>query len=234
MIQILVIEDDPLIRETLEYSLKGAGFDVSTAETGMQGLEKLKDSEEPDLILLDLLLPEMDGFEVCREIRKIDENVPIIMITALEDQHSKLKGFSVGADDYITKPFSIEELIARIRANLKRTLKKTTTESSYIETGDIKLDLTRHTVEVNGKEVRLRLKEFQLLTVLASKPGVLFTRQDLAERVWGYEFYSSSRTIDVHIRRIRNKIEEHSRFSYIHTVHGLGYKFQAEEKALCE
>ncbi len=232
MAQILVIEDDPLIRETLEYSLKGAGFNVTTAENGVQGLEAVK-GNNPDLILLDLLLPEIDGFEVSKKIRVFDENVPIIMITALEDQRSKLKGFSAGADDYITKPFSIEELVARINANLKRTLKKQD-KSPVIEIGDIRLDLTKHTTEVNGKQVHLRLKEFQLLTVLASEPGVLFTRQDLAERVWGYEFYASSRTIDVHIRRIRNNIEEHSDFSYIQTVHGLGYKFQAEEKALCE
>lgn len=229
MAQILVIEDDPLIRETVEYSLKGAGFSVVTAEDGIQGISKVTDNT-PDLILLDLLLPGMDGFEVCRKIREFDENVPIIMITALEDQRSKLKGFGVGADDYITKPFSIEELVARIRANLKRTLKKDI-KSPMIEIGDVRLDLTKHIIEVGGKEVKLRLKEFQLLTVLASEPGVLFTRQDLAERVWGYEFYASSRTIDVHIRRIRNKIEEHSNFSYIQTVHGLGYKFQAEEKA---
>jgi len=231
MAKILVIEDDPLIRETLQYSLKGAGFDAEVAENGAQGLERVKESE-PDLILLDLLLPEIDGFEVCKQIREVDEDVPIIMITALEDQRSKLKGFSVGADDYITKPFSIEELLARIRANLKRTLK--TTKSPVIEIGDIKIDPTKHMVQVNGKEIHLRLKEFQLLTVLASKPGVLYTRQDLAERVWGYEFYASSRTIDVHVRRIRNKIEENSSFSYIQTIHGLGYKFQAEEKALCE
>ncbi|MCL6473055.1 MAG: response regulator transcription factor [Firmicutes bacterium] len=232
MAKILIIEDDPLIRETLEYSLRGVGFTVLTAENGSQGLSKVKDGK-PDLILLDLLLPEVDGFEVCRRIREYDEDVSIIMITALEDQRSKLKGFSVGADDYITKPFSVEELVARINANLKRTLKKAN-KSPTIEIGDLKLDLSKHTVEVNGHEVHLRLKEFQLLTVLASEPGVLFTRQDLAERVWGYEFYTSSRTIDVHIRRIRNKIEEHSKFSYIQTVHGLGYKFQAEEKALCE
>lgn len=232
MAKILVIEDDPLIRETLEYSLKGAGFTISAAENGVQGLTKAKESK-PDLVLLDLLMPEMDGFEVSKKIREFDDNVPIIMITALEDQRNKLKGFSVGADDYITKPFSIEELVARINANLKRTLKKVE-KSPITEIGDLKLDLSKHIAEVNGREVRLRLKEFQLLTVLASEPGVLFTRQDLAERVWGYEFYASSRTIDVHIRRIRNKIEEHSKFSYIQTVHGLGYKFQAEGKPLCE
>jgi len=228
MSQILVIEDDPLIRETLEYSLRGAGFDVTTAETGKQGLTDLK-AINPDLVLLDLLLPEIDGFEVCKQIRQFDENVPVIMITALEDQRSKLKGFSVGADDYITKPFSIEELLARIRANLKRTTKNAA-KPSIIEIGDLKLDLKKHAIEVNGKEVHLRVKEFQLLSVLASEPGVLFTRQDLAERVWGYEIYTSSRTIDVHIRRIRNSIEEHSNYTYIRTIHGLGYKFQAEEK----
>ncbi len=232
MAQILVIEDDPLIRETVDYSLRGAGFTVETAEDGIQGIAKMTEST-PDLILLDLLLPGMDGFEVCRKIRELDKNLPIIMITALEDQRSKLKGFGVGADDYITKPFSIEELVARIRANLKRTL-KSDTNSPIVEIGDIKIDLTKHIVEVNAKEVKLRLKEFQLLTVLASEPGVLFTRQDLAERVWGYEFYASSRTIDVHIRRIRNKIEESSDFSYIQTIHGLGYKFQAEEKTSCK
>ncbi|HEY3373705.1 MAG TPA: response regulator transcription factor [Candidatus Aquicultor sp.] len=232
MARILIIEDDPLIRETLEYSLRGAGFDAITAEDGMQGLAIIKEAA-PDLILLDLLMPEIDGFDVCRRVRESDEHVPIIMITALEDQRSKLKGFSVGADDYITKPFSIEELVARIRANLKRTLRDEAAAAA-IEVGDLKLDLTHHTIEVNGRSVHLRLKEFQLLNVLASKPGVLFTRQDLAERIWGYEFYTSSRTIDVHIRRIRNKIEENSRFSYIQTVHGLGYKFQVAEKAQCE
>lgn len=232
MVQILVIEDDPLIRETLEYSLKGAGFKVETAETGLQGLSKMDDTK-PDIVLLDLLLPEIDGFEVCKKIREADENIPVIMITALEDKQSKLKGFNVGADDYITKPFSIEELVARIRANLKRTLKKTN-KSPIIEIGDLKLDLSKHLVNVGNKEIHLRVKEFQLLTVLASEPGVLFTRQDLAERIWGYEFYSSSRTIDVHVRRIRNKIEEYSAFSYIQTVHGLGYKFQVEEKIACE
>ncbi|MBI4734219.1 MAG: response regulator transcription factor [Rubrobacteridae bacterium] len=232
MAQILVIEDDPLIRETLEYSLKGAGFDVSTAENGIDGLVKIKEIK-PDIILLDLLMPEIDGFEVSKRVREFDESIPIIMITALEDQRSKLKGFSAGADDYITKPFSVEELVARIRANLKRTLKKTT-KQSIIEIGDLKLDLTKHTAQANGQDVKLRLKEFQLLTVMASEPGVLFTRQDLSERVCGYEFYASSRTIDVHIRRIRNKIEENSAYNYIQTVHGLGYKFQAEEKAKCE
>lgn len=232
MAHILVIEDDPLIRETLEYSLKGAGFDVVTAENGIEGLAKIKE-DKPDLVLLDLLMPEIDGFEVSKRIRAFDENIPIIMITALEDQRSKLKGFSAGADDYITKPFSIEELVARIRVNLKRTLRKTA-KTSLIEVGDLILDLTKHTVQSKDQDVKLRLKEFQLLTVLASEPGVLFTRQDLAERVWGYEFYASSRTIDVHIRRIRNKIEENSSYNYIQTVHGLGYKFQAEEKAACE
>ncbi|MDI6816899.1 MAG: response regulator transcription factor [Actinomycetota bacterium] len=231
MAQILVIEDDPLIRETLAYSLKGAGFDVATAENGTDGLALLKDSNA-DLVLLDLLLPEIDGFEVCKNIRSFNEDVPVIMITALDDRQSKLKGFSLGADDYITKPFSVEELVARINANLKRTL-KLNNQPTVIELGDIKIDPAKHSVAVDGKEISLRLKEFQLLHVLASKPGALFTRQDLAARVWGQEFYSSSRTIDVHIRRIRNKIEEHSHFSYIQTVHGLGYKFQAEEKIPC-
>jgi DNA-binding response OmpR family regulator len=232
MAQILVIEDDPLIRETLAYSLKGAGYEVTAAENGIEGLAKFKDIN-PDLILLDLLMPEIDGFEVSKRIREFDDNIPIIMITALEDQRSKLKGFSAGADDYITKPFSIEELVARIKANLKRSLKGTS-KASTIEIGDLVLDLTKHTAQANGHEIKLRLKEFQLLSVLASEPGVLFTRQDLAERVWGYEFYASSRTIDVHIRRIRNKIEENSSFNYIQTVHGLGYKFQAMEKTACE
>jgi len=232
MAHILVIEDDPLIRETLEYSLRGAGFTVSAAENGIHGLSKVKENP-PDLVLLDLLLPEIDGFEVCENIRSFNEDIPVIMITALDDRQSKLKGFSLGADDYITKPFSVEELVARINANLKRA-HKLNNQPTIIELGDIKIDPAKHSVAVDGNEISLRLKEFQLLHVLASKPGVLFTRHDLAARVWGHEFYSSSRTIDVHIRRIRNKIEEHSRFSFIQTVHGLGYKFQAEEKIPCE
>ncbi|MBS3908517.1 MAG: response regulator transcription factor, partial [Actinobacteria bacterium] len=220
MAHILVIEDDPLIRETLEYSLRGAGFTVSAAENGIHGLSKVKENP-PDLVLLDLLLPEIDGFEVCENIRSFNEDIPVIMITALDDRQSKLKGFSLGADDYITKPFSVEELVARINANLKRA-HKLNNQPTIIELGDIKIDPAKHSVAVDGNEISLRLKEFQLLHVLASKPGVLFTRHDLAARVWGHEFYSSSRTIDVHIRRIRNKIEEHSRFSFIQTVHGLG------------
>ncbi|RJQ52267.1 MAG: DNA-binding response regulator [Actinobacteria bacterium] len=229
MTKILIVEDDKSLRETLEYNLRAAGFDVLTASDGDKGLTSVK-TEEPDLILLDILLPEMDGFRLCGEIRKTDEDLPIIMVTALSDEQDKLKSFALGADDYITKPFSINELLARVRANLKRAKVRELRESDPIETGDLRIDPERFVVEVAGEPVRLTVKEFQLLTLLASNPESVFERRRLSEKVWGYDFVGSSRTIDSHVWKLRSKIERSSAYRYIHTLVGLGYQFRPEAK----
>ncbi len=228
MAKILIVEDDRSLRETLEYNLRVAGFDVSTAQDGEEGLAAL--GQRPDLILLDLLLPKMDGFKLCAEIRKTDEDLPIIMLTALSDEDNKLKSFELGADDYITKPFSVKELLARVRANLKRAKVRELRDSEAIQVGDLQIDPERFSVKVSGRGVRLTVKEFQLLALLASHPETLFDRRRLSDLVWGYDFVGSSRTIDSHIWKLRAKIEELSAYRYIHTVVGLGYQFKPEAK----
>ncbi|MHB0976182.1 MAG: response regulator transcription factor [Candidatus Aquicultorales bacterium] len=229
MAQILVIEDDPVINKTLEYNLKRAGFTVLTASDGAVGL-RLSQEEKPDLVVLDLMLPEIDGFQLCKEIRSADPMVPVLMVTALEDESDMIKGLNLGADDYITKPFSMAELIARIKANLRRVQAAGVKKSrETLSAGDLTIEPDNYTVKVGTSEIRLRPKEFELLRLMASHPGTLFNRKELAERVWGYGL-SASRTIDVHIKRIRDRIEGVSDYNYIKTVHGVGYRFQAEEK----
>ncbi|MCL5292503.1 MAG: response regulator transcription factor [Actinobacteria bacterium] len=229
MAQILVIEDDPVINKTLEYNLKRAGFSVLTAGDGLVGLNLMQE-EKPDLVLLDLMLPQIDGFQLCKEIRSNDPMVPVLMVTALEDESDMIRGLNLGADDYITKPFSMAELIARIKANLRRVHAAGVKKSrETIKIGDLTIEPDNYLVKVGDIEIRLRPKEFELLRLLASHPGTLFNRKELAERVWGYGF-SASRTIDVHIKRIRDRIESVSNYNYIKTVHGVGYRFLVEEK----
>ncbi len=229
MAKILIIEDDPVINKTLEYNLKRAGYSVITAGDGMSGLKSARD-DKPDLILLDLMLPELDGFQLCKEVRSVNPMIPILMLTALEDESDMIKGLNLGADDYITKPFSMAELIARIKANLRKVQAVDVKKGrEKIEIGDLSIEPDNYTVRVKGVEIRLRPKEFELLRLMAAHPGTLFNRKELAERVWGYGF-SASRTIDVHIKRIRDRIESASDYSYIKTVHGVGYRFQVEEK----
>ncbi len=229
MAKILIIEDDPVINKTLEYNLKRAGYSVITAGDGMSGLKSARD-DKPDLILLDLMLPELDGFQLCKEVRSVNPMIPILMLTALEDESDMIKVLNLGADDYITKPFSMAELIARIKANLRKVQAVDVKKGrEKIEIGDLSIEPDNYTVRVKGVEIRLRPKEFELLRLMAAHPGTLFNRKELAERVWGYGF-SASRTIDVHIKRIRDRIESASDYSYIKTVHGVGYRFQVEEK----
>lgn len=228
MAKILIVEDDRSLRETLEYNLRAAGFEVAAAATGRDGLAAA--AEQPDLILLDLLLPEIDGFELCGEIRKIDQKVPIIMLTALASEEDKLKSFALGADDYVTKPFSMQELLARVRANLKRAKVEEFRKSDAIEIGDLAINPKRFAVRVAGQPVRLAVKEFQLLLLLASNPETVFDRRVLSEQIWGYDFVGSSRTIDSHVWKLRTKIETPSAYRYIHTVVGLGYQFRPEAK----
>lgn len=224
-----MIEDDSTIRETIEYSLKFAGFAVSAAGDGKAGLEQAL-KEKPDLILLDIMLPELDGFEFCKKLKAESENTAVLMLTALDAEADKLKSFSLGADDYIVKPFSMAELLARIRVHLRRAKVNDILVEEPIKFGDVSMDPANYTLEVKERSVDVRPKEYQLLAFLAKNPGSLFTRPQLADKVWGDKYISSSRTIDVHIRRIRNKIERWSAFSFIQTVHSLGYKFELKKK----
>lgn len=227
MHRILIIEDDSTIRETLEYNLRAAGFDVATAADGRDGLEKAL-AGSPHVILLDLLLPRMGGLAVCEELRRRESDSRIIMITALGTDADKVKGLTVGADDYVTKPFNLEELTARIRAQLRRASAET--KPQVFAFGDVRIDALRHELTVGGKAVKVRPKEWQLLVALAAGPGVLFSREQLADLVWGTDFVGSSRTIDVHIRRLREKVETLSAYNFIDTVHGLGYRFELAPK----
>ncbi|MHB1136607.1 MAG: response regulator transcription factor [Coriobacteriia bacterium] len=226
MARILVVEDDPIIRQTVAYALKRAGFETLTSGDGIEGLETAR-AEQPDLILLDLMLPGIDGYRFAEEVRRANTEVAIIMVTALDGERDTVRGLDAGADDYITKPFSMDELLARVRANLRRVRERSVLESDEpITAGDLILEPSQLRVTVGGAPVKLRLKEFQLLLALARNNGQLMSRQRLAREVWGYDFLPSSRTIDVHIRRLRQALEERSAFRYIQTVHGVGYRFE--------
>jgi len=226
MSTIMVVEDDPIIRQTVEYALKRAGFStfsVADGATAVQAAEK----SVPDLVLLDLMLPGMDGYQIAEALRSRDKEMAIIMVTALDTDHDKIRGLDAGADDYITKPFSMEELLARVRANLRRVrARETLSDDRTIEVGDLVIEPRSFRASVAGTPAKLRLKEFQLLLAMATREGQLCTRQLLAEEVWGYDHLASSRTIDVHVRRLRQAIEDPSRYIYIHTVHGMGYRFE--------
>lgn len=228
---ILVVEDDPIIRQTVEYALKRAGFTVRSVATGTDALPAA-DAFSPDLILLDLMLPGMDGYAIAEKLRETDKETAIIMVTALDTERDKVRGLDAGADDYLTKPFSMEELLARVRANLRRVrAKEALADDRVIEVGDLVIEPKTFRVSVAGQPVRLRLKEFQLLVALAERQGQLATRQILAEEVWGYEHLASSRTIDVHVRRLRQAVEDPSAYTYVHTVHGMGYRFDPVPKS---
>ena len=230
MSSILVVEDDPIIRQTVEYALRRAGFDVSSVGDGLSAVQAAE-KQSPDLVLLDLMLPGIDGYEVAARLRERDKTAAIIMLTALDQESDKVRGLDAGADDYITKPFSMEELLARVRANLRRArARDTLATDAIIERGDLAIEPKSFKVLVAGETITLRLKEFQLLLALARRDGQLCTRQMLAEEVWGYEHLTSSRTIDVHIRRVRQAVEARSAFTYIHTVHGMGYRFETVPK----
>jgi DNA-binding response OmpR family regulator len=229
--EILIVEDDEVIMGTLAYNLSRGGYGVSQATTGAQAL-RLARKLRPDLILLDIMLPgEESGIEVCERIRELDEEVVIVMITAKDSEEDKVRGFEAGADDYVTKPFGMKELAARINANLKRS--ETGHRGRVLEAGDLQLDTKNYTARIKGEPLDLRLKEFELLAALASSPGELKSREELAKEVWGHAGVGSSRTIDVHIRRIRAALESSSSssYEYIHTARGLGYRFEAKSRA---
>ena len=217
-----------MILNTLAYNLSRQGFGVQKATSGAEAL-KLARKFRPDLILLDVMLPGESGVRVCEKIREEDQEVVIIMVTAKDAEEDKVSGFEAGADDYVTKPFGMKELVARINANLKRSTASLGSRGRILEAGDLWLDTKNFTARVKDESLNLRLKEFELLVSLASQPGKLKSREELAKEVWGHAGVGSSRTIDVHIRRIRASLSA-SDYEYIHTARGLGYRFEARRK----
>lgn len=227
--KVLIIEDEKAISDIIKFNLKKEGFEVDTAYDGKEGLNKAL-NDNPDLILLDVMLPSMDGFQVCKNVRE-SSMVPIIMLTAKEEEVDKVLGLELGADDYITKPFGMRELIARIKANLRRTDVMTTAGSGEVsnvqEFGNLEIDLNRYEVRKNNKVLELTLREFELLKYLAERENKVFSREQLLEEVWGYEYYGDIRTVDVTVRRLREKLEDDSSNpTYIMTKRGIGYYFR--------
>lgn len=226
---VLVIDDEQPIVEILKFNLLKEGYSVIEAFDGAEGLE-LALSKNPDLILLDVMLPKMDGFEVCRKIRE-KSSVPIIMLTAREEEVDKVLGLELGADDYMTKPFSVRELTARVKANLRRmTIDKSVgsiaDKNNIISSGDLVINMERYEVKKRDKVIDITLREFELLKFLAIQPEKIFTRENLLENVWGYEYYGDVRTVDVTVRRLREKIEDDPGMPrYIITKRGVGYYF---------
>jgi two-component system, OmpR family, response regulator RegX3 len=225
--RVLVVEDEESFSDALSYMLRKEGFEVSVAETGPQALTEF-DRTGADIVLLDLMLPEMSGTEVCRQLRQRSA-VPIIMVTARDSEIDKVVGLEIGADDYVTKPYSPRELVARIRAVLRRNAKETATEAAppTLSAGPVRMDVDRHVVTVSGSAVQLPLKEFELLELLLRNAGRVLTRGQLIDRVWGADYVGDTKTLDVHIKRLRSKIEpEPPTPRHIVTVRGLGYKFE--------
>jgi DNA-binding response OmpR family regulator len=227
--EVVVVEDDTVILNTLAYNLSRQGFGVQKATNGTEAL-KLVRKHRPDLILLDIMLPGESGIRVCERIREEDREMVIIMITAKDAEEDKVRGFEAGADDYVTKPFGMKELVARINANLKRSVASLGTRGRILEAGDLWLDTKNFTAYTKGEPLGLRLKEFGLLAALATHPGELKSREELAKEVWGHAAVGSSRTIDVHVRRVRAALAESSDYEYVHTSRGLGYRFEAHLK----
>ncbi|MDK2816490.1 MAG: two-component system, OmpR family, alkaline phosphatase synthesis response regulator PhoP [Moorella sp. (in: firmicutes)] len=225
MPKVLIVDDEPAILELVSFNLQQAGFTTVTASDGAEALQKAA-KEKPDLIILDVMLPKVDGFEVCRSLRARG-NTPILMLTARREEIDRVLGLELGADDYLTKPFSPRELVARVRAILRRAAENQRQPDEIITIGDVVINPASHVVTVKGKPVDLTLKEYQLLHLLAENRGRVFSREALLERLWEGEYYGDTRTIDVHIRHLRKKIEENpNNPQYILTVRGVGYKFR--------
>ena len=226
MIKILLVDDEKSFVKALKYNLAQDGYEVITAFDGIDALDKVK-HESPDLVILDIMLPGKDGWQVCRLIRQ-HSNVPIIMLTAKDDEMDKIIGLELGADDYITKPFSIRELLARVKALLRRVQLDSTKETEPIlVSGDIRIDLDKRRVYREGVRIDLTAKEFELLHILMRSPGKVYSRDALLEEVWGYDYFGGTRTVDVHIRRLREKVErDPGNPALILTIWGAGYTFR--------
>jgi two-component system, OmpR family, response regulator RegX3 len=225
MTKVLVVEDEQSLREPLVFMLEKEGYEVVEAENGQVALEKFK-TDQIDVILLDLMMPKLDGNQVCKQIR-LSSNVPIIMLTAKDAEVDKVVGLEIGADDYVTKPYSTRELLARMKAVLRRKIEPPIEADSVLVAGEVKLDSERHQVTIAGKQVAFPLKEFELLELLMENVNRVLTRGQIIDRVWGSNYFGDTKTLDVHIKRLRSKIEEDpARPKYIQTVRGLGYKFE--------
>lgn len=222
--KILVVDDEKLIVKGIRFSLEQDGMEVDCAYDGEEALQKIKDNEY-DIILLDVMLPKLNGFEVCQQVREFS-SVPIVMLTAKGEDMDKILGLEYGADDYITKPFNILEVKARIKAIIRRTAPKKKEEVKVIESGDMRLDCDGRRVYVAGKEINLTAKEFELLELLILNPNKVYSRENLLKLIWGVDYPGDVRTVDVHIRRLREKIEDNpSEPKYVHTKWGVGYYF---------
>lgn len=225
--KVLIIEDEEHISELVKYNLESAGYQVATAYDGEEGL-KLVAEFKPELVILDLMLPKLDGISVCNKLRnqKETEEISIIMLTAKSSETDKIIGLEIGADDYITKPFSVRELQARVKTVLRRSSKinLVTRDSGVIKVEDLEIDLDKHEVRRGGQKYVLTLKEFQLLKMLSENRGKVLTRNFLLDEIWGYDYFGETRTVDVHIRHLRAKIDDENFGNLIETVRGVGYK----------
>lgn len=229
--KVLVADDDPNVIEIIRLYFEKQQIELIEANDGTTAL-MMVEKESPDIILLDIMMPKMDGLEACREIRK-KSDIPIIMLTAKGEEFDRVLGLELGADDYVTKPFSPRELVARIKAIFRRLQPRTELgeqegEPKFFDFNDLQINVERRDVLVNGEKVSFRPKEFDLLVHLAKSPGSVFTREQLLEQVWGYDFMGDMRTVDVHIKKLRQKLGQLSH-EYIHTVWGVGYKFEVQE-----
>ena len=223
--KVLVIDDDVNICELIRLYMEKEGYEVQTVYNGLKAIDFFKDFT-PNIVILDIMLPGADGWQVCREIRKVS-NIPIIMLTAKGETFDKVLGLELGADDYMVKPFDPKELVARVKAVLRR-YEHREPDLQEIIYPNLVINKTNYTVKVNGKEMELPPKELELLYFLASNPNKVFTREQLLEHVWGFDFYGDSRTVDVHIKRLREKLENESQVWQLKTVWGVGYKFEVK------
>ena len=226
--KVLVVDDEEHIVELIKFNLESNGYKVVTSYDGNSAIDLLK-REKVDIIVLDLMLPGIDGVEVCKILRseKDTKKIPIIMLTAKSDEMDKILGLEIGADDYMTKPFSVRELIARIRAVLRRSVEDDGNIPNMIQIRDIIIDIEKHVVTKNNEELDLTLKEFDLLKLLAENRGKVLSRNHLLDKIWGYNYFGETRTVDVHIRHLRKKIENDDKsYDYIETIRGIGYKMK--------
>lgn len=224
--KILVVDDEKSIADILSFNLKNEGFEVISAYDGNEAVNKAL-TDSPDLMILDVMLPKKDGFQVLKEIRRQTE-IPVIMLTAKEEEEDKVCGLNLGADDYMTKPFGMKELLARVNANLRRIdYLSSSSDNEYIVSGDLIIDLNKYEVSKNGQVIDLTLREFELIKFLSMQPEQVYTREQLLEEVWGYEYYGDIRTVDVTVRRLREKVEDETGdYKYVITKRGVGYYFR--------
>jgi two-component system response regulator RegX3 len=223
--KILVVEDEESLADTLRYNLEREGYVVAVAEDGRRALERFA-AERPSLVILDLMLPELSGLDVCRQIRQVSD-VPIVMVTAKDSEADKVTGLELGADDYVTKPFSVRELVSRVRAHLRRAgMHAREVRDDVLSVGPVKMDVARHEVQVGGVPTEFTPKEFDLLETFLRRSGRLLTRDFLISEIWGSDYFGDTKTLDVHVKRLRKKVERDPHLpQHLLTVRGLGYKF---------